>query len=258
MELIDTHSHLYSNEFNKDRTAVVKNAMSAGVSKILLPNISSKSTKKMLDLCKEFPNTCYPMIGLHPCDVKKENINEELEHIDTEIKKNKYIAVGEIGIDLYWDKSTLDIQKEAFIYQINLAKNYKLPIVIHVRNSFIEAIEIVEKMNDSELKGVFHCFTGGEKEAQRIVDLENFYIGIGGVLTFKNSNLKDVVKFIDTRHILLETDAPYLTPSPNRGKRNESKYVIDVAKKLAEVYNTDINEIAKITTHNANLLFNIS
>ncbi len=257
MELVDTHSHLYSSQFDKDRTAVIKNAINSGVKKILLPNISSSYTQKMLKLCKEFPSTCFPMMGLHPCDVKKESMAKELQHVKKELEKGIYIGVGEIGIDLHWDKSTLEIQKEAFIYQIKLAKKYKLPIIIHVRNSFNETIKIVEDMNDSSLKGVFHCFTGSEKDAQRIISLKDFYLGIGGVLTFKNSNLKDVIKSIDTQHILLETDAPYLTPAPNRGKRNESKYIVDIAKELAQVYNLDVDEIAQITTYNANSLFNL-
>tara|TARA_B100000945_G_C20324576_1_gene569338 strand:+ start:291 stop:1073 length:783 start_codon:yes stop_codon:yes gene_type:complete len=257
MELVDTHSHLYSSQFDKDRTAVIKNAINSGVKKILLPNISSSYTQKMLKLCEEFPKTCFPMMGLHPCDVKKESMEKELQHVKKELEKGIYIGVGEIGIDLHWDKSTLEIQKEAFIYQIKLAKKYKLPIVIHVRNSFNETIKIIEDMNDSSLKGVFHCFTGSEKDAQRIISLKDFYLGIGGVLTFKNSNLKDVIKSIDTQHILLETDAPYLTPAPNRGKRNESKYIVDIAKELAQVYNLDVDEIAQITTYNANSLFNL-
>ena len=257
MELVDTHSHLYSSQFDKDRTAVIKNAINSGVKKILLPNISSSYTQKMLKLCEKFPSTCFPMMGLHPCDVKKESMEQELQHVKKELEKGIYIGVGEIGIDLHWDKSTLEIQKEAFIYQIKLAKKYKLPIVIHVRNSFNETIKIVEDMNDSSLKGVFHCFTGSEKDAQRIISLKDFYLGIGGVLTFKNSNLKDVIKSIDTQHILLETDAPYLTPAPNRGKRNESKYIVDIAKELAQVYNLDVDEIAQITTYNANSLFNL-
>ena len=257
MELVDTHSHLYSSQFDKDRTAVIKNAINSGVKKILLPNISSSYTQKMLKLCEEFPSTCFPMMGLHPCDVKKESMEKELQHVKKELEKGIYIGVGEIGIDLHWDKSTLEIQKEAFIYQIKLAKKYKLPIIIHVRNSFNETIKIIEDMNDSSLKGVFHCFTGSEKDAQRIISLKDFYLGIGGVLTFKNSNLKDVIKSIDTQHILLETDAPYLTPAPNRGKRNESKYIVDIAKELAQVYNLDVDEIAQITTYNANSLFNL-
>ena len=257
MELVDTHSHLYSSQFDKDRTAVIKNAINSGVKKILLPNISSSYTQKMLKLCEEFPKTCFPMMGLHPCDVKKESMEKELQHVKKELEKGIYIGVGEIGIDLHWDKSTLEIQKEAFIYQIKLAKKYKLPIVIHVRNSFNETIKIIEDMNDSSLKGVFHCFTGSEKDAQRIISLKDFYLGIGGVLTFKNSNLKDVIKSIDTQHILLETDAPYLAPAPNRGTRNESKYIVDIAKELAQVYNLDVDEIAQITTYNANSLFNL-
>ena len=174
MEFIDTHSHLYSSQFNQDRSKVVKDAIDVGVKKILLPNISSKYTNHMNNLCEEFPNNCFPMIGLHPCDVKNESYQKELEHFSTEIAKEKYIAVGEIGLDLYWDKSTLELQKKAFIYQIKFAKKFKLPIVIHTRDSFSEAIKIVEKLNDENLSGVFHCFTGDLKSAQRIISLKNF------------------------------------------------------------------------------------
>ena len=257
MNLIDTHSHLYSSKFDSDRNVVVEDAINAGVNKILLPNISSQYTQKMLNLCKKYPKNCYPMMGLHPCDVKEESFKEELDHVEEELSKKKYIAVGEIGIDLYWDKSTLDLQKECFIHQIKLAKKYKIPIVIHVRNSFNEAIEIVEKLNDENLRGVFHCFTGNIEEANRIVALNNFYIGIGGVLTFKNSNLKATICKIDIKHLLLETDAPYLTPSPYRGKRNESKFLISIAKNLAETMNISVIEVAKYTTYNAKRLFDI-
>ena len=234
MKFIDTHSHLYSSQFNDDRTQVVNNAIANGVSTILLPNISSKYTKGMLALCAEFPNNCYPMMGLHPCDVSEENIKHEIAHVEKELETGKYIAVGEIGLDLHWDKSTLEIQKKAFIHQIKLAKKYKLPIAIHVRESFAEAIELIEKLNDENLRGVFHCFTGNIDDAQRVINLGGFYLGIGGVLTFKNSGLDKTISEVDLQHLILETDAPYLAPTPFRGKRNESKYIINIAEKLAE------------------------
>ena len=257
MKFIDTHSHLYSSKFDEDREQVVKNALEAGVESILLPNISSKYTEKMLDLCYLFPKNCFPMMGLHPCDVSKNNYDTEIVHIEKELKKEKYIAVGEIGIDLYWNKNNLDIQKKAFEFQIKLAKKYKLPIVIHIRESFNEAFDIIAKHNDNNLRGVFHCFTGNLKEANKIINLEEFYLGIGGVLTFKNSGLSDTIKNISLEHLLLETDSPYLSPTPFRGKRNESKYILNIAEKLAETHNKSIEEIAKITTQNAKNLFQL-
>ena len=257
MQFIDTHSHLYSSQFDEDRTNAVNEAIAAGVSTILLPNISSEYTKGMLELCSEFPNNCFPMMGLHPCDVKEENIKEELAHVEEELVKGIYISVGEIGLDLYWDKTKLEIQKEAFIHQIKLAKKYKLPIAIHVRDSFAEAIEIIEKLNDKNLRGVFHCFTGSVDDAQRVINLGGFYLGIGGVLTFKNSGLDKTIAEVDLQHLILETDAPYLAPTPFRGKRNESKYIVNIAERLAKVYQINIEKVAKITTENAKKLFGL-
>ena len=257
MRFIDTHSHLYSSQFDQDRTKVVENAINVGIDKILLPNISSKYTKGMNDLCDEFPDNCFAMMGLHPCDVKTESYEREIQHIEEELSKGKYIAVGEIGLDLYWDKSTLELQKEAFIYQIELAKKIQLPVVIHIRNSFTEAIEIIEKLNDPDLSGVLHCFTGNFEEAQRVIDLDNFYLGIGGVLTFKNSGLDKTIEKIKMSHLVLETDSPYLAPTPNRGKRNESKYLISIAEKLSHIHQISIEEVAKVTTENAELLFQL-
>ena len=257
MQFIDTHSHLYSSQFEQDRTNAVNEAIAAGVSTILLPNISSEYTKEMLDLCAEFPKNCYPMMGLHPCDVKEENIKAELEHVEEELAKGGYIAVGEIGLDLHWDKTKLAIQKEAFIQQIELAKKYKLAIAIHVRDSFNEAIEIIEKLNNEDLRGVFHCFTGNVEDAQRVINLGGFYLGIGGVLTFKNSGLDKTIAEIDLQHLILETDSPYLAPAPFRGKRNESKYIVNIAEKLAEVHQISFGKVAEITTENAKKLFEL-
>ena len=257
MQLIDTHSHLYSSEFDQDRTAAVKAAISEGVNIILLPNISSKYTKGMNSLCAEFPDNCFAMMGLHPCDVKAETSTSELQHVQQELATGKYIAVGEIGLDLHWDKSTLEIQKKAFIQQIEWAKDYNLPIAIHVRDSFAEAIEIIEKLNDKNLKGVFHCFTGNAKDARRVIKLGGFYLGIGGVLTFKNSGLDKTIKDIDVQHLILETDAPYLATTHFRGKRNESKYLINIAEKLAVIHAIDLSEVARLTTKNAKQLFNL-
>ena len=257
MQFIDTHSHLYSSQFDEDRTQAINNAISSGVSTILFPNISSEYTKGMLELCDEFPENCFPMMGLHPCDVNEDNIEAELLHVEQELAKGKYIAVGEIGLDLYWDKTKLKIQEKAFIHQIELAKKNKLPIAIHVRDSFAEAIEIIEKLNDENLRGVFHCFTGSVEDAQKVINLGNFYLGIGGVLTFKNSGLDKTIAAIELQNLILETDAPYLAPTPFRGKRNESKYIVNIADKLAEVHQIEIEDVAKITTLNAKKLFGL-
>ena len=257
MQFIDTHSHLYSSQFDEDRTQVVAAAIAAGVNTILLPNISSEYTKGMNSLCAEFPNNCFAMMGLHPCDVKADTLTSELQHVQEELATGKYIAVGEIGLDLHWDKSTLEIQKKAFIQQIEWAKHYNLPIAIHVRDSFTEAIEIIEKLNDKNLRGVFHCFTGNTADAQRVINLGGFYLGIGGVLTFKNSGLDKTIKEIDIQHLILETDAPYLAPTPFRGKRNESKYLVNIAEKLAEIHTIELSEVARITTENAKQLFDL-
>ena len=257
MKFIDTHTHLFASEFNDDIDIVVKNAINSGVSKMLLPNIDSSTTNNMLQLCNKYPQHCFPMIGLHPCSVKKDNIDKEILHVEEMLNKNKFIAIGEIGLDLYWDKSSLSYQKIAFESQIKLAKKYQLPIVIHVRDSFNEAIEIVEKLNNENLSGVFHCFTGNIQEAERIINLENFYLGIGGVVTFKNGGINKIINQISLDNIILETDSPYLTPTPFRGKRNESKYLLNIAQKMSEIYEIDINEIANKTSSNAINLFKI-
>ena len=257
MNFIDTHTHLFASEFDNDIDIVIKNALDNGISKMLLPNIDSTTTTKMLQLCDRHPNNCYPMIGLHPCSVKKDNLEKEISHVEQMLSQNKFIAVGEIGLDLYWDKSTLDLQKIAFESQIELAKKYQLPIVIHVRDSFNEAIEIVERLNDDNLSGVFHCFTGNLEEAQRIINLKNFYLGIGGVVTFKNGGINKIINQVSLDRIILETDSPYLSPTPFRGTRNESKYLLNIAHKMAELYNIDIEDIAKKTTKNAIDLFHL-
>ena len=257
MNFIDTHTHLFASEFDNDIDIVIKNALDNGISKMLLPNIDSTTTTKMLQLCDRYPNTCYPMIGLHPCSIKKDNLEKEISHVEQMLSQNKFIAVGEIGLDLYWDKSTLDLQKIAFESQIELAKKYQLPIVIHVRDSFDKAIEIVERLNDYNLSGVFHCFTGNLEEAQRIINLNNFYLGIGGVVTFKNGGINKIINQVSLDRIILETDSPYLSPTPFRGTRNESKYLLNIAHKMAELYNIDIEDIAKKTTKNAIDLFHL-
>jgi TatD DNase family protein len=257
MTFIDTHTHLYLTEFKNDIDQVIKDAIESGVTKLLLPNIDSSTTESMLNLSKKYPDNCFPMIGIHPCSVKEESIKSELMHLEMMLLENKFLAIGEIGLDLYWEKTSLSLQQEIFTHQIELAIKYELPIVIHVREAFDEAIKIVEKLNCDKLSGVFHCFTGNEVDAKRIIALENFYLGVGGVLTFKNSGLDKVMKTIPLNKILLETDSPYLAPTPFRGKRNESKYIVNIAKKLALIKDIEINTVRDITTLNANNLFKI-
>ena len=256
MHLIDTHTHLFAKQFDEDRSKVVQRALEKGVQQMLLPNIDSNSIQPILNLCKEFPNNCFPMIGLHPCDVK-ENYLEELTIIEEWLNKKEFVAIGEIGIDLYWNKKSLNIQEDAFRKQVDLAKKYKLPIAIHVRDSFDEVLAIIDELNDDSLSGVFHCFTGNDSEANHIINYGGFKLGVGGVVTFKNSGLDKTLRTISTEHLILETDSPYLAPTPYRGKRNESSYVILVAEKLAEIYGKSVEEIANITTQNAKDLFKI-
>ena len=253
MFLTDTHTHLYLEEFNDDRKEMIERALELDVKAMLLPNIDSSSTDDMMQLCKQFPDNCFPMMGLHPTSVK-ENYKEELDLVEHWLEKEKFYAIGEIGIDLYWDKTFRKEQEVAFSQQIELAKKYQLPIVIHMRDSFDEVYKIVRKYASPELFGVFHCFTGTEEQAEKIIEL-NFLLGIGGVVTFKNSKLDKVVENIDMKHILLETDSPFLTPTPFRGKRNESAYTRLVARKIAEIKNISIEEVAEITTSNSNHLF---
>lgn len=253
MFLTDTHTHLYLEEFNNDRTEVIERALKQDVKAMLLPNIDSSSIVGMMQLCTQFPKNCFPMMGLHPTSIK-ENHKEELDQVEYWLEKEKFYAIGESGIDLYWDKTFQKEQEIAFAKQIELAKKHKLPIVIHMRDSFDEVYEIVKKQASPELTGVFHCFTGPLEQAQKIIEL-NFMLGIGGVLTFKNSGLDKVVEDIDTKHLLLETDSPFLTPLPYRGKRNESAYIRFIAKKIAEIKNITVEKVAEITTSNANQLF---
>lgn len=254
MFFTDTHTHLYLNAFDEDRDLVVQNAIDQNIKYMLLPNIDSGSVDGMLDLCKQFPKNCFPMMGLHPTSVK-ENYKEELENVKTWFENQKFCAVGEIGIDLYWDKTFIKEQEEAFRFQIELALKKDLPIVIHSRESFDEIFKVLEDYRNSGLKGVFHCFTGNLDQANFAIEL-GFLLGIGGVVTFKNSGLDKVVKDIDLQHIVLETDSPFLAPMPFRGKRNESAYINIIAKKISDIKNINIAEIARVTTQNANNLFN--
>jgi len=255
MKLIDTHTHLYSDAFAEDRNEMIERAIADGVDKFYIPAIDSQTTQAMYDLEQAFPDRMYLMMGLHPTSVK-ENYEEELSHVEEELAKRKFYAIGEIGIDLYWDQSTLEIQQDAFRRQIKLAKKYKLPIVIHCRNAFDEVFEILEEEKGDDLFGIFHCFTGTLAQAKQALQY-NMKLGIGGVVTFKNGKIDKFLNEIDLKHIVIETDAPYLAPKPFRGKRNESAYVVKVAEKLAEVYDASVEEIAEITTENALEIFQI-
>jgi len=257
MEMIDTHTHLYSEQFDEDRDAMIQRALNEGVKRFFLPNIDSNSIKGMKDLVAKYPNNCYPMMGLHPCSVGK-NVAEDLALIEKELASNKYIAVGEIGIDLYWDKSFQQEQEMAFKKQIEWAKKLELPIVIHCREAFDEILTILDEVNDEQLSGVFHCFTGSLEQANHILNYGGFKLGIGGVVTFKNSGLDKVVEQLNLKDLVLETDAPYLAPVPFRGKRNESAYVSRVAEKLAEIFQLPLAKIAQQTTANALEIFKIN
>jgi TatD DNase family protein len=254
MYIIDTHTHLYSESFDEDRTAMIERAIEEGVQKMLLPNIDVDSIEPMYTLCEQFPRNCFPMMGLHPGYIN-EKWEENLAIVKQHLFERDNIAVGEIGMDLYWDKTFKNEQAQAFRIQIEWAKELKLPIVIHARDAFDEIFEIVDELNDSALSGVFHCFTGSLEQAKRIENYGGFKIGIGGVLTYKKSGLDEVVKEVPLEMLLLETDSPYLPPTPFRGKRNESAYINYVAEKLAEIKGVSVEELAKITTKNAENLF---
>jgi len=254
--LIDTHAHLYLKEFDEDRSELIDRARELGLERILLPNIDSTTTSDLHKMVEEYPEMCMPMMGLHPCSVKPDSYIKELEHVRSNLNENSYVAVGEIGMDLYWDKTTQAIQEEAFIEQCRWAVERDLPIAIHSRNATKELIEILQTLKLKKLRGVFHCFGDTTVEAEAIIEL-GFYLGIGGVLTFKNSGLDKVVQQIDLKHLVLETDAPYLAPVPYRGKRNETGYVKLVAEKLAELHDVSLQQIADITSANARELFHI-
>ncbi len=253
--LIDTHSHIYSTDFIHDLDEVIQRAYSNDVRKIILPNIDSSSVKNLLNLVDTYPHICIPLMGLHPTSVNQDYM-EELQVVDYWLKKRKFYGIGEIGIDLYWDKSFLDEQTFAFRHQLELAKQYQLPVVVHVRDSFDEVYNILLEVKDENLHGVFHSFSGTIEQATLVTDL-GFKIGVGGVVTFKKSGLNEVIKQIDPSHLILETDSPYLTPIPFRGKRNESSYLIYIAQKIADLHQMTVGEIAKITTENARKLFGI-
>jgi len=254
MILTDTHTHLYSEQFNEDIDNVIQNCIDKGITRLFLPNIDSSSIEEMISLEDKYPHNCFPMMGLHPTSVG-ENYKEELAIVAEWMAKHKFCAIGEIGIDLYWDKTFLKEQQEAFRFQIALAKKYDLPFVIHCRDSFEEIFKILDELNDDKMRGIFHCFTGTVEQANHIINYGSFKLGIGGVVTFKNSGLDKVVEQIDLKHLVLETDAPYLAPTPYRGKRNESSYLLGIAEKVADIYNISLEEVAKITTKNSQDVF---
>lgn len=253
--ITDTHTHLYSEEFDHDRDEMIQRAIAAGVTRFFIPAIDSKCTQAMYELEKDYPDNVFLMMGLHPTYVK-DNYLEELKHVEAELAKRKFCAIGEIGIDLYWDKTHLAEQQIAFRKQIQLAKQYKLPIVIHCREAFEEIFEILEEEKSPELFGIFHCFSGTYEQALRAISY-NMKLGIGGVVTFKNGKIDQFLDKIDLKHIVLETDSPYLSPIPYRGKRNESSYLIYVINKLSQIYDLSVNEIAQITTNNSAKIFGI-
>jgi TatD DNase family protein len=253
---IDTHTHLYLPEFDTDRDQSIARAADAGVSLMLLPNIDHTSWKPMEDACARFPENCFPMAGLHPTSVTPESVADELAEVEKRLKNGTYVAVGEIGIDLYWDTTHLGLQEDAFRFQLQLAKKHALPVAIHVRKSFDEVWKILKKEAGPELKGVFHCFPGDVNQA-RLVTEAGFLLGIGGVVTYKKSAMQTVVAEMGPEHLLLETDAPFLTPTPYRGQRNESAYIPVIAAKVAELTGLTTDDIARITTRNALRLFRL-
>lgn len=253
--ITDTHTHLYSEEFDQDRNEMIQRAIDAGVSRFFIPAIDSTCTEAMYDLERNYPDTIFLMMGLHPTYVK-DNYLEELQHVENELARRKFYAIGEIGIDLYWDKTHLPQQQIAFKRQIQLAKHYKFPIVIHCREAFDEIFEILEEEKSVDLFGIFHCFSGTYEQALQAISY-NMKLGIGGVVTFKNGKIDQFLSQIDLKHIVLETDSPYLAPVPFRGKRNESSYILNVVEKLAQIYSLSANKIAAITTENSKAIFGI-
>ena len=255
MILTDTHIHLYSEDYEDDRDELIENAFKQNIERFFLPAIDSETTQAMYDLEARYPENVFLMMGLHPTHVQ-ENFEDELKHVEEQFGQRRFYAVGEIGIDLHWDKSTLEIQQEAFRRQIKLAKKHKLPIVIHCRKAFDEIFEILEEEKSDDLFGIFHCFTGNLEQAKRALSY-NLKLGIGGVVTFKNGKIDKFLNEIPLKEIVLETDGPYLSPSPFRGKRNQPEYLLKVAEKIAEIYQKPLAEIAEITTQNSKDIFGI-
>ena len=256
MKIIDTHSHIYSKEFDNDRSEIINTAKKAGICAVLLPNENAESIKAINELSDKEPDFAFPMMGLHPTSVNAGYI-KELKTIESALTKRTYFAIGEIGIDLYWSKNYLKEQKLVFEEQLRWSIDMRLPVAIHIRESLDEALDSMYKVGSDRLRGVFHCFGGTLREWNKIVDLPSFYIGIGGIVTFKKNELKETLGHIPIERVLLETDAPYLAPVPHRGKRNEPSYIIEIAKKVAECYKTTIESVKKHTFQNSLNLFNI-
>ncbi|MHC5200897.1 TatD family hydrolase [Myroides sp. LJL119] len=256
MIFTDTHTHLYSDAFNEDRKETINRAIQSGVTRFFIPAIDSSYAQKMYDLENEFPEYVFLMTGLHPTDVKPQTYLQELAFVEQQLEQRKFYGVGEIGIDLYWDKTTVDIQKQAFQKQIQLAKKFDLPINIHCRDAFNEVFQVLDFEKDDKLRGIFHCFTGDFQQAQQAMSY-GLKLGIGGVATFKNGKIDQFLNKIPLEQIVLETDSPYLAPVPYRGKRNESAYIVNIAEKLSDIYNVSLQEIADQTTANSKAVFGI-
>ena len=256
MQLIDTHAHLFWNSYDDDLNEVIERAKNVGVTKIFCPNVDIQSIEKLNKLVSDFPDICYPLMGIHPSSVK-DNFEKDLEVIEKELETGKYYGVGEVGIDLHWENNIeyKDLQIEAFRYQVRLAKKLNLPVIIHARKAFDEIFSVIDSEIDDNLYGIVHCFTGTIEQARHIMEYKTFKMGIGGVVTYKNAGVDKTIKDIDLQYLVLETDAPFLTPIPYRGKRNESSYLTFIAEKLAEIKNTTIDEMARITTENALEIF---
>ncbi|MBN2662245.1 MAG: TatD family hydrolase [Bacteroidales bacterium] len=256
MQLIDTHAHLFWDKFDADLDQVIERAKKNGINRIYNPNVDSSTIDKLLQITEKYPDIIFPTMGLHPSSVK-EDFEKELELVENQLNNGKFYGVGEIGIDLYWDenKKFINQQIEAFTFQIRLAKKLKLPIIIHARKSFNEIFNVIDKENDDQLFGIFHCFSGNIGQAEKILEYGGFKLGIGGVVTYKTSKLPKVLKKIDLNHLVLETDSPFLTPEPFRGHRNESAYIKDIAIKIAEIKDISLYDVAEITTKNALEIF---
>lgn len=253
MKLIDTHAHIYSTKFDADRDQIIEEIKAAGVSRIYMPNVDVDTIDRMLDCESRYGDLCIPMMGLHPCDVK-EDFEVQLRVMEGWLNRRQFAAIGEIGTDLYWDKTTFDLQKEALEIQVEWAKQRQLPIVLHCRESIDQTIELIEKWHDGKLRGIFHCFTGTLDQANRIIEM-GFLLGIGGVVTYKNGGLDQVIPPIGLKSLVLETDAPYLAPVPYRGKRNTPAYLPEIAQKVGDLVNQPIEKVAEITSFNALNLF---
>jgi TatD DNase family protein len=255
MIFTDTHTHLYLEEFDQDRREVMEKASGAGVKYMMLPNIDSTSISTMLALADEFPGNCFPMMGLHPTSVK-ENFRDELAIVEEQLQERKFYGIGECGIDLYWDKTFAKEQEYVFRHHIELALSYNLPLIVHIRESFNEVIRILRDVNKPDLRGIFHCFSGSPEQAKQATGL-GFSLGLGGVITFKNNRMQETLKHVDLKHLVLETDAPFLAPMPYRGKRNDPSYIPLIAEKVAEIKGISVEEVARNTTENARELFRL-